>query len=77
MKWLNKITETLSHYSRFFVLKKGQIERRKERRDGHDVSCDVSPRLTFSSVAQSASLSSHSTPLSSASGSGPGGPSQC
>lgn len=41
------------------------------------MSCDVSPRLTFSSVAQSASLSSHSTPLSSASGSGPGGPSQC
>lgn len=37
----------------------------------------LAARLTFSSAALSASLSSRSTPWSSASGSAPGGPSRC
>lgn len=72
-KRLNKIKETLCHaYRYFFVLKKAGW-----RKGGLDMSCDFSPWLTFSSAARSASLSSRSTPLSSASESGPGGPSRC
>lgn len=42
MKWLNKITETLSHYSRFFVLKKARLK--GGRKEGMGTMCPVMSR---------------------------------
>lgn len=42
VKWLNKITETLSHYSRFFVLKKARLK--GGRKEGMGTMCPVMSR---------------------------------